>query len=171
MANKFVVVVETPEDASPGISGDRSQTCENLSQLFSKIASGTMSGGNVRVLNDATSTRVQFTFLSALNNNDQLSFPGQTFTAKTTPVAASEFLRGVSATADAAAFVVAFNNDTYWSKMYTASSDSGVITLTCNIPGYLGDILDFSESTSGVRIDLSAGLVTEGAETALTFTT
>jgi phage tail sheath gpL-like len=87
------------------------------------------------------------------------------------PTLAAHFLCGVSATADAAAFVAAFNADTYVGKMFTASNAAGVITLTCNTPGYLGEVLDFTENTSGARIDLSTGITTSGAETTITFST
>ena len=97
-------------------------------------------------------------------NDDTIVIGGTTLTAKTTGAnGTTQFTRGVSDTADAAALAACINANTTLAKIVRASSALGVVTIYCLYPGPIGNLV--TVTSTGGTITVPATL-TSGASDA-----
>jgi hypothetical protein len=109
------------------------------------------------------------TFSGEISAEDNFSVNGVTFTAKAEPAGAVQFLAGVDPKESADSFVEVYNASTN-AKLtsITASNVSGVITLTCDEAGVMGNgfklikttgtnlaVTDFTGGTDGTSTDFN----------------
>lgn len=144
VANATVTLVISTQHGSPAeLVGPASAPHESLNRLivFLEGAMGGAQNASIDAYSSAAAPVAAtgtFTLASAADTNT-LIIGGVTMTAKTSPSGTAQFLRGVSDTADAAAAVVKINAHPVLKLSFTATSALGVVTITCNEKGVLGN--------------------------------
>ncbi len=87
--------------------------------------------------------------LSSFAAEDTVTIGTQTFTSKASPSGANEFLSTGGDTVVAAALVVKINAHTSLTRVVSATSSLGVVTLTCATPGLVGNQIGIAISAHG----------------------
>lgn len=108
------------------------------------------------------------TFSAPTALNDTLTIGGIAFTAKTSGATGNQWNIGASATLDAAACAAAINANTTINKVLTATSSSGVLTLTMKIPGNVGNLITLAKSSTALTLG-GAALAGGASSTPVTF--
>lgn len=139
---------------------------ERLSAYFARLGGGFHKGAtqvtgassqiNVDLSSGTLAASSGVVTLASVANNDTISINGVVFTAKTASPTGDQFLVGVSDTADAAAAVVAINASATAgiAGVVLASSALGVITLTSQVSGLIGNAISLA-SSNGTRLAVS----------------
>lgn len=83
--------------------------------------------------------------------NDTITIAGVVLTAKASPSGENEWSQAGSDTADAASLVTIINAHSVLSKIVSATSSSGVVTITCLTKGIIGNYLTLA-SSNGTRL-------------------
>ena len=132
----------------------------HLARFFKRLASGA-ENGKIQVNVDASVSKATGTLTAAsVADNDTCVIAGVTLTAKTSPSGASQYLRGVSNTADGAALAACINANTSLNGIVTAASVAGVVTITAYANGAIGNGLPLAGTA--VRLAASGAFLTGG---------
>jgi hypothetical protein len=145
------------------IPGLRPESIQRVSSYFGDIAGGVHSG---RLTIATTAIQATGTItLSSFVDEDTVTIDGVVFSGETSPATPTEFAIGASDTATAANAVVVINAyaTSGFNTMVTASSVGAVITITSNVPGYIGNMNTLAISAHG---SVSGANLTGGSEDA-----
>lgn len=134
------------------------------------VNSGAADSGGVDALS-ASQTATFSTFATAL---DTVTINGVVLTAVASGATNNQWNITASASGDAANLAAAINASTSanLSGVVHASSLAGVVTVTCNIPGVIGNVLTISKSSTAITLGgalLAGGLGTLPVLTAFRF--
>lgn len=180
MANTKIIIVQTPTTVatvSPVSAAIASQDKydngqANINELRAAL------GGNkqVRTLvgicspgsSDAVTASFTATLSAAMTAADTVTINGQALTGVASAPTANQFIVGVSATVDAAALVACINAFATTSQKVVgivhASSLAGVVTVSANIPGVIGNLVTCTKSSSVITLTgLTSNSPTNGA--------
>lgn len=164
MASKFVVVVNTNNDAAttaseiaPNVASNPHTSGADAWAAIDKIAAfiqaqGLGRGVNVVVNTGAVAATGLVTFTGAPSNNETLSIANVTFTAKTSGATGNQFNIGGDVATTAENLATAINASSDMAGIISASSSAGVVTLTSLVPGTIGNGLELSESLSNATV-------------------
>ena len=166
MASSVVVTIETEKSQSQAgydlkLGADKPrENVKALSSWVRGIESGIhrakvsiQTGANAPVAASATATLVSCA-------TDTITIGGITFTGSGSPSGELQFETDGNDTADAAALAAAINAHSTLSKVVSATSAAGVVTITCLIPGVIGNFITLSET--GTTITVSAAALAGG---------
>ncbi len=178
--NRYVVSAAfKSSDISPAGfgKGDAPTMLRRICDFFGDLAQGAYAS-NLKMAYNCVAAQATITITGTGTNGDTLIVLGTTITMKTSGAspAANEINIGGSVTAVAAQIVGLINGTTAlspnsWAGMCYASNVAGVITLTCLIPGVIGNVLlATGGSSTAVTITHDFGTSVAGSEgTAGTF--
>jgi hypothetical protein len=139
--------------------------CLALERLFKRLAAGTISGSVIAQKASVAAVRASGTITithAQLDANDTVTICGITITAKASGATGAQFNIGANATADAAALAACINALATLNIYVSATSALGVVTVTANQAGVVGNL--FAMATSdGTAYGLSAAALAGGA--------
>jgi phage tail sheath gpL-like len=146
------LIIDTPETVSQfdsicPLAGDKRQGGINLGNYIHSLSAGVKSA-DLKANVGAVKATATITFTGAPSDNETCSIGNVTFTAKTSGATGNEFNIGTSVAITASNLANAINANTTLNKFLTASSNAGVVTLTCEVPGLIGNALQLSEALS-----------------------
>lgn len=87
---------------------------------------------------------------------DTVTIGGVTFTGSSTPTGDEQFETDGTDTADAAALAAKINAHPTLSKVVSATSALGVVTVTCLVKGVVGNFITLSETGSTITVSGAA---------------
>ncbi len=152
MASKFVLVVNTNNDAAttaseiaPNVASnshtagaDAWDAIKSIAAFMQNQTSGR--GINVVMWDQAVAASGTGTFTGAATADQTMTIAGVTFTAKATPdEAANQYLADADVSLEAASLVRAINASDELNGVVSATSNAGVVTITSDIPGLVGN--------------------------------
>jgi hypothetical protein len=130
------------------IKADPNNTLNRIEAFFAALGVGAYRS-NVDINTGGTNASGTITF-SSLANNDTITVNGTVFTAKTSGASgAVQFNLGANDTAAAANAVAALNANTAINSTLFGQSTGAVITLTCRVPGVIGNLCTIAISAHG----------------------
>lgn len=172
--SRLVITVDTnlPLGTLNNIGMDSSSRPKEEAQKLINFLEGCKAGARAAVVNcgasdsegvDALSASQTATFSGAAAPADTVTINGVVLTAVASSPTNNQWIAGVSASADAAALASAINSSTSddLSGVVSATSSSGVVTVKCNIPGVIGNVITIAKSSSAITLGgslLSGGL-------------
>lgn len=180
MANTKIIVIQTPTTVSTVNPVNHSIAINNkyhegqvqLNDLRgflggnkrSRVSVGTASPG----ASDAVSASFTATLSAAMTAADTVTINGQALTGVASAPTANQFIVGVDATTDAAALAACINAFATTAQKVVgivhATSLAGVVTVTCNIPGVIGNLVTCTKSSSVTTLaGLTSNSPTNGA--------
>jgi phage tail sheath gpL-like len=163
MGSVSVIITTNKDTTQYTKSGQEKSVLRRVANLLRGLDAGKMIG-NVKLTASsysATAATGTITLVSAVATN-AVTFAGVTFTFTSTPTLETDVeVDGASDTADAAALAAAFNAHATIKNIVYATSALGVVTLTCRLPGVIGNYLALSKS--GAPITVSGAYLTGGA--------
>ncbi len=175
---RYVLSVAADGPSPTGFGkGDAPTMLRKISTLFGAVAQGAHAS-NLKMAYNAVAAQATITVGGTGTNGDTATILGIVITMKTSSAspAANEINIGGSVTAVAAQIVGLINGTTAlspnsWAGMCSASNVAGVITLTCLIPGVIGNVLlATSVSSTALTVTHDFGTSVAGSEgTAATF--
>jgi hypothetical protein len=175
---RYVLSVANDGPSPTGFGkGDAPTMLRKIASLFGAAAQGAHAS-NLKMAYNAVAAQATITVGGTGTNGDTLVVLGTTITMKTSgaSAAANEINIGGSVTAVANQIVGLINGTTSgspnsWAGMCSASNVAGVITLTCLIPGVIGNVLlATTRSSTALTITHDFGTSVAGSEgTAATF--
>jgi hypothetical protein len=139
---------------------------DNLGALLSALASGAVDQNSVKLVTGAVKASGTITF-SSLVADDTVTINGVVFTAKASPSGANQFALGADDTAAAANLAAKINASALAkiANVVTATSNGAVVTITCVVPGLVGNLGTLAISAHG---SVSGAALTGGAEATIT---
>lgn len=152
MASKFVLVVNTNNDSAttsseigPNVASnshtsgaDAFDAIRNISRFIEDQVNGR--GINVTVWDKGVAASGTGTFTGAATADQTMKVAGVTFTAKASPNENTEqYLVSANVTLGAASLARAINNSTSLNGVVSATSNLGVVTITSDVPGLIGN--------------------------------
>lgn len=123
----------------------------SIGNYFQAMAGGVRLG-TVSALVGAVQATGAVTFTGLPSNNETMSVCGVTLTAVSGTPTGNQFQIGADATATATNLRNLINSQSTLNKIVVATSNAGVVTLTCLVPGVIGNGLQLSESLSNATI-------------------
>lgn len=163
-AAQLASVVPLPESRQGGI---------NLINYISALVAG-LKSGSLSCKIGAVRASLAGTFTGAPTADETVTINGVAFTAKASGATGNQFNIGGTVTATAAALTAAINASTTAgiASVIEASSALGVVTVTCKVPGLVGNAIVVAESMSnfawaGAATKLASG--TDGTTTTLNY--
>jgi len=151
----IIINTDVPSSDLVQSRGTREQ-CSVLSDYFLRLASG-ISSGSVELF-DSTSDAVAASGTITCANvsaDDTVTIGSVTLTAKASPSGENQFSQAGTDTADAASLVSKINAHSVLSKIVSASSDAGEVTITALQKGLVGNHIALA-SSNGTRLDVEA---------------
>lgn len=171
MASQFRITVNSGASAATvkarlrlNVSNFAPQVITRLASYIEAVAGG-IHTGRFSVVTTAVQATGTVTF-SSLANNDTVTVNGRIYTAKTSGATGlQQFNLGADDTAAAVNFAAAVNADTSTkiTDVVTATSALGVTTITCVVPGNIGNACSLAISAHG---SVSGANLTGGTEDA-----
>lgn len=170
--NRIVLTSDSNGVNTTGFSNADAPTIfRKLGTLLESCAQGGHNA-NVRLAYNPVAATGTITVGATGTNGDTLTLLGIVITMKTSgaSAASNEINIGGSVTAVANQIVGLINGTTSgspnsWAGMVSASNVAGVITITCLIPGVIGNVLlATSKSSTALTITHDIGLTTAGTE-------
>jgi hypothetical protein len=136
-----------------------------LSQYFQKQASGTANGpASIQISEECDAPVAATGTITITHANvtdaDTVTIGGTVITAKTSASDDTiEWTIGANATADATALAATINKNLTLSRIMTASSSSGVVTLTMKVKGVIGNSITLatSDATAFALVAMASG--------------
>jgi phage tail sheath gpL-like len=147
----YTIKVNSADAREYAPSGPGHKALVNGANLLRAFAGGSALG-NVDVQrsdNDPVRAAQTATLTYAsISNNDTVVIAGTTLTCVTgTPSGYTQFKKQTDATVTAANMVAAITGNTTLNKFVSATSTAGVVTITCRVPGTIGNTLTLVGST------------------------
>lgn len=152
MASKFVLVVNTNNDGGTtgseiGVNvasnahtsgADAFAAIDNIAAFIQSQVLGR--GINVVMWTTAVAASGTGTFTGAATADQEMVIAGVTFTAKASPNEdAEQYLVSADVSLAAASLARAINNSTSLNGVVSAEASSGVVTITADVPGLIGN--------------------------------
>ena len=176
--SRYVVSAAANEVSPTGFgNGDAPTILRKLSSFFGALAQGGYAS-NLKMAYNCVAAQATITVTGTGTNGDTLTLLGTTITMETSGAspASNQINIGGSVTAVAAQIVGLINGTTAlspnsWAGLCSASNVAGVITITCLIPGVIGNVLlATSVSSTALTVTHDFGTSVAGSEgTAATF--
>jgi hypothetical protein len=146
------IIIDTQETADQfnsicPLAGDKHQAGINLGNYIHSLPAGVKSA-DLKANVGAVEATASITFTGAPSNNEIVTIGNVVFTAKTSGATGNQFNIGGTVTATATNLVNAINANTILNKFLLASSNVGVVTIRCTVPGLIGNALQLSEGLS-----------------------
>ena len=141
-------------------------TAQKLASYVDGLAGGSRNGKLDIQVNGGSAVAATGTITithANLSATDTVTIGGVVFTARASGATGNEFNIGADATADAAALVVAINASSDTDYKYTASSALGVVTITADVKGKIGNCIGLATSDA-TAFAVSAATLASGAE-------
>lgn len=174
-----LVIVHDSNDVAQGWadrltyeSADVGGFCSRVGQAFDSLAGGYVNGivyfeqESGTTVTGATAT-VTITHAN-LDDSDTVTFGSRVITAKTSAANENQFTIGANATADAVALAACINAHSELKGILSASAASGVVTVTCLIPGLIGKHITLATSDATAYGLSAANLTLSASPTVLT---
>ena len=133
------------------------EEAQALKQLFQDLASGARSGSVDVQTGSAAPVAATATITLASCATDTVTIAGVTFTGSATPSGDVQFETDGDDTADAAALTAKINAHPTLSQVVSATSNLGVVTVTCRTKGVIGNFLGLTETGSTITVVAFAG--------------
>lgn len=156
------VVIQTAKDATKF----RKPTHALANAIHTvNLIKGLISGAQQGTVNiyadsaDPVQASATATVVSVVAGNT-ITIAGTVLTAATAPANESEFITGTDAV-NAAALAACINAHSVLSKIVSATSSAGVVTISCVVPGPLGNLVTVAKS--GAPITISGAALSGGA--------
>jgi len=146
-------------------STDPRGECLALERLFKRLAAGTISGSVIAQKSTVAAVRAAGTITithTNLDANDTVTICGITITAKASGATGAQFNIGSSATADATNLAACINALATLKIYVSATSALGVVTVTANQAGVVGNLFAMATSDA-TAYGLSAAAMAGGA--------
>lgn len=89
---------------------------------------------------------------ASLNAADTVTIGGVVLTCTASAPAASQFQKLTDATVTAANLAAAINAQASLSQMVSATSSGAVVTVSCDVPGIIGNLVAVASSAGGVTL-------------------
>jgi len=140
--------------------GQKHQNVIRLINLFTGLSSGALIGSVSVSGSTVDPVRASGTITLVSCATDTVTIGKTTFTGTGTPSTSLHFETDGTDTADAAALAAAINAHTDTSKIVTATSALGVVTVTANQAGLLGNHIALAET--GTTMTISASFLAGG---------
>jgi phage tail sheath gpL-like len=163
------IVIDTPDLTGQQFIDDTYQISttgarEAFTDLgqFLQAVSGGVRAAQIVIRPGTVAASGTLTFTGAPTAAQTCVIAGQTITARASGAVANEFNIGGTPTASATALAAAINASTALSGRVTATSALGVVTITCAIPGQIGNGLPLSTGMTNTTV--SAAFLASGAE-------
>lgn len=137
------------------LSGQTIDGPEDLQKLAAVIAANNGGRGtHLRFVKNAVRATQTGTFTGLPTAADTVTINGVAFTARASGAVANEYNIGADATACAAALAAAINASTSAKikNIILAESALGVVTLTCLVPGSIGNLCTLTESSANFTV-------------------
>lgn len=171
MASSFVITLKSARTDTDAISrwkkasSDARNECRVLEHLFERLASGLESGSfDVQTSANApvrASGTVTLTYASVLAN-DTVTIAGTALTCSASTTDATHFKKVTDGPTTATNLATCINTNTTLNKFLLASASSSVVTVTCLVPGTIGNTLTLATS-NGTGFVVSAATMASGA--------
>lgn len=180
MANQKFIIIQTPTTIAtlnPVNSNLAKQDKYEAGQVNVNDIRASL-GGNKRArhlvgtcssgASDAVSASFTATLSAAMTAADTVTINGQALTAVASAPTANQFIVGVDAATDAASLAACINAFATTAQKVVgivhASSLAGVVTVSCNIPGIVGNLVTCTKSSSVITLGgLTSNSPTNGA--------
>lgn len=164
MASSKFRISFTVNDPAPTVKnkldlGSPVQSLNNLANYILQFVSGVTSSTSI-IATTAVSSTGTVTF-SSFVENDTVTVGAVTLTGKDAPSGENQFAANGNDAADATAFAACVNAHSVLSKIVSASANSATVTLTCLIPGVIGNQIALAISAHG---SVSGAVLASGAE-------
>lgn len=163
MSTLYSVVITSNDALSSELkvdTGSPQESLRSLSNYMDKLALGCSSGGaSVDIQTGGTAASGTIT-LSSFVAGDTLTVGSQTFTSSATPSGNNQFLSTGGDTVVAAAATVKINAHPSLTDVASATSALGVITVTADKVGLVGNAIALAISAHG---SVSGAVLTSGA--------
>lgn len=181
MANSLVIFLKTPttvKDKNPNSAAINTREKWVEGRALINELRGLLGGdrrGNLSVgtaspgAADAVSASFTLTLSGALTAADTVTINGQALTVVASAPTANQFIGAVSAAADAASLAACINNFASTAQkvvgiVNATATAAGVVTVTCNIPGVVGNLVTCTKSASAITLaGLTSNSPTNGA--------
>lgn len=164
MASSLVLTVTTERANPSALAQDASADIEavvGLSSFFDACVGGLEHASIDLQYTDGTApVAASATITLASCATDTVTIGGITFTGSGSPTGDVQFETDGDDTADAAALAAKINAHPTLSKVVTATSALGVVTVTCRIKGVVGNFITLAET--GTTITISAAALAGG---------
>lgn len=142
------------------------QSLINAARLIKGLAAGSTIAAGIDVsVSSADPVAASATCtLVSVADADTVTVAGTVLTAKTSPSGSAQWARGgATDTVDAAAFVACVNAHATVKQYVTASQVAGVVTLTANIKGVIGNLITLTSSSNTTLAVTGSGKLASGA--------
>lgn len=137
-ANKHVAYLNA-------ISRSSTITLARLANMFESFTNGSYRS-NVDINTNGVNATGTATLLSGLANNDTCTINGVVITAATTGNGTTSFTIGTTLAISATNMAACINANTTLQNQIYAQASGAIVTMTCRIPGTIGNLCTLSES-------------------------
>lgn len=152
------------KDLTQVASADAKQFAKGIANFFHGLSGGSVSAASVDVSEDCDSPVAATATITLTHANiddaDTVTIGGTVITAKTSAtVDSTQWTIGADETADAAAMAATINKNLTLSRIMTATSALGVVTLTMKVKGVIGNsiVMSTSDATAFALVAFSGG--------------
>jgi len=141
------------------------QGLQNVSSFIGGLAGNTQRGANMKIVKDAVRASMTMAFTGDPTAADTLTINGVAFTARASGAVANEFniVTGANGTALAAA-INASTSAKIKNIIKATATTAQAITITCLVPGTIGNLCTLAESMDNFAITGSATALAGGTE-------
>lgn len=163
--SRLVMTIDTnlPVNTLRNILTDSATRPLEKAQKLTNFFQGLKSGARAAIVNsgvadsegvDAASATQTLTLSTHATAADTITINGVTLTAETSGATNNQWNVTTTATGDATAIAAAINASTSdaLSGVVHATSSAGVVTITCNIPGVIGNTIAVSKSSTAITL-------------------
>ncbi len=152
------VIITTPKDTSALVkSGQPRGNLKRVANILRGMESGALLGNVKLTASTADAVAATGTFtLASVVATDAVTIAGVTFTFTSTPSLETDVeVDGADNTADAAALAAAINAHSTIKHIIYATSALAVVTLTCRVPGVIGNFIAISDADTTITTSAS----------------
>lgn len=133
------------------------RTALNVADHFRRVAAGLESGSFDLYTSSASPVAASGTItLASVAADDTVTIGGVTFTAKASPSGSVQFSQAGTDTQDAASLAAKINAHSTLSQIVSATSASGVVTVTCRVKGVIGNFITLASTGGTMTLSASA---------------
>jgi len=134
-------------------ANDRKRNVINLANFLDGVANGSRGNITVDARMGETAATATVTSTGTATNNETMVINGVTFTAKTSGATGDQFNISGTVATQATNIANAINNSSSAGVAdVTASAALGVVTLTSDVPGTVGNAMTLSEALTNVTV-------------------
>lgn len=152
MASLTLVIKTNKDTAEMAKVGQPVQNMQRICNLLNGLKAGALQGTVTASYSSADPVAASGTITLASCATDTVTIGGVTFTGSSTPTGDEQFETDGDDTADAAALAAKINAHPTLSKVVSATSALGVVTVTCLLKGVVGNFITLAETGSTITI-------------------